>query len=69
MTKVDVDDELFSVLEARATEKNFEDTEDYIKHLLQQVVQKIKKEKENGSYSDEEEEEVKKRLKGLGYLD
>lgn len=70
MTKVDIDDDLFEVLEARADEKGFDDTEGYVHHLMEQIVEKIRREKEQGSsYSEEEEEEVKKRLKKLGYLD
>ncbi len=71
MATVEVDDDIYSVLEARAEEKDFDDTGEYIEHLLEQVVDKIKKEKEQqeSSYSEEEEEEVKKRLRGLGYLD
>lgn len=71
MTKVDVDDDIYSVLEARAEEKDFDDTEKYIKYLLEQIVEKIKREKEqqDSTYSEEEEQKVKKRLKDLGYLD
>jgi predicted nucleotidyltransferase len=71
MVKVEVDDDIYSVLEARAEEKDFDETEEYVEYLLEQVVEKIKREKEQqeSSYSEEEEEEVKKRLRGLGYLD
>lgn len=69
--KVEIDDSIFEVLEARAAEKEYEDTNEYIEHLLKQVVRKIKKEKEAGesSYSEEEEQKVKDRLRDLGYLD
>jgi len=68
---VEIDDNIYEVLDARAEEKEYEDTNEYIEHLLKQVVEKIKKEKEAGesSYSDEEEEKVKDRLRDLGYLD
>lgn len=70
MPSVEVDDKIYSVLEARAEEKDFDETDKYVKHILKQVVDKIKKEKEQSkTYSKEEEEEVKKRLRNLGYLD
>ncbi|MFB6242337.1 MAG: hypothetical protein ABEJ36_06080 [Candidatus Nanosalina sp.] len=66
--KVDIDEELQQVLEARAEEKDFGSTEEYINHLLRQVAEKIRDEKKGkDSYSSEQEEEVKKRLEELGY--
>lgn len=70
MPSVEVDDKIYEVLEARADEKDFDETDDYVRHILEQVVEKIMKEKQQtSSYSDEEEEEVKDRLRKLGYLD
>ncbi|MFB6199487.1 MAG: hypothetical protein ABEJ83_01295 [Candidatus Nanohaloarchaea archaeon] len=66
MVNVDIDDQKYEVLEVRAKEKCFDDTEEYIDHLLSQIVEKIGKEK--SSVSDEEEEEVKKKLEELGYM-
>jgi CO dehydrogenase/acetyl-CoA synthase beta subunit len=70
MTQIEIDDDIYGILEARAGEKDFDETEEYIQHLLQQVVEKIKREKQSQEeYSDEEEEKVKERLRGLGYMD
>ena len=69
MTKVEVDDDVYSILEARAEEKDFDETDEYIRYLLDQIVEKIKREKQNEGYSEEEEKKVKNRLKDLGYLD
>lgn len=71
MASIDIDDDKFSVLEARAEEKDFDTTEEYVDYLLEQIVQKIKREKQSGDkeYSDEEEEKVKRRLEDLGYMD
>jgi len=71
MPKIDVDDDMYSVLEARAEEKGHDDTEEYIEYLLKQIVEKIRREKEteDDGYSEEEEKKVKKRLKDLGYMD
>ena len=66
--KIEVDSDLEEVLKARSEEKDFETTEEYVNHLLEQVVEKIRREKQgNDSYSSEKEEEVKKRLEDLGY--
>lgn len=70
MPTVDIDDDIYSVLEARAGEKGFDETDEYVHYLLEQVVEKIKREKQSSEgYSDEEEEQVKNRLRDLGYLD
>ncbi len=71
MANVEIDDDIYGVLEARAEEKDFDTTEEYVHYLLEQVVEKIKREKEQqeSSYTEEEEEKVKERLRGLGYLD
>jgi hypothetical protein len=66
MVKVDVDDEKFELLKARAAEKGFDDVEEYIDHLLSQIVEKISREK--SSVSEDEEEEVKQKLEELGYM-
>lgn len=65
--KIEVDSDLEEVLKARSEEKDFETTEEYVNHLLEQVVEKIRREQGNDSYSSEKEEEVKKRLEDLGY--
>lgn len=71
MTQVEVDDDIYEVLEARAEEKDFDTTEEYIHYLFEQIVEKIKREKQqqDSGYSEEEEEKVKNRLRDLGYLD
>jgi hypothetical protein len=70
MAKVEIDDNVYSVLEARAVEKDFDETDEYIRYLLDQIVEKIRREKqEQDGYSEEEEKKVKKRLEDLGYLD
>ncbi len=68
MVKFDIEDDKYEVLEARSGEKGFEDTEEYIDHLLSQIVEKIKREKQEEEYSEEDEEEVKQKLKDLGYM-
>ena len=70
MVKIEIKDPIYEVLEIRAEEKDFDETDEYINYVLKQIADKVKREKEQQEgYSEEEEEEVKKRLKGLGYLD
>lgn len=67
---VEIKDGIYEVLELRAEEKDFNETNEYINYVLKQIAEKVKKEREEQEgYSKEEEEEVKRRLKGLGYLD
>ena len=68
MASIEIDSEKFELLSLRAEEKEFESTEEYIHHLLEQIVEKIKKEEQNKQYSDEQEEKVKEKLEQLGYL-
>lgn len=69
MVNVNIDDDIYSVLEARSEEKDFEETEEYIHYLLKQIVDKITREKQDSDYTEEEEKKVKNRLKDLGYMD
>jgi septum formation inhibitor MinC len=68
MASIEIDDEKFELLSLRAEKKDFESTEEYIDHLLEQIVEKIRKEEQNKQYSDEQEEKVKEKLEQLGYL-
>jgi septum formation inhibitor MinC len=68
MASIEIDSEKFELLSLRAEKKDFESTEEYIDHLLEQIVEKIKKEEQNKQYSDEQEEKVKEKLEQLGYL-
>jgi uncharacterized spore protein YtfJ len=68
MASIEINDEKFELLSLRAEKKDFENTEEYIDHLLEQIVEKIKKEEQNKQYSDEQEEKVKEKLEQLGYL-
>jgi len=72
MPKIEVPDKSYDRLADRAQEKGFESPDNYVNSVLKQVVDKIerkKKRQERKTYSKEEEEKVKNRLRGLGYLD
>lgn len=68
---VKLSEETFGLLEKRAENKGFDSTEEYVNYVLDQVAEKAKKkmQDENEEFGEEDEEKVKKRLKGLGYLD
>jgi hypothetical protein len=69
---VEVPEETYGLLAKRAQDKGFDTTDEYINYVLDQVAEKAKKKMEEDKgeeFSEEDEEKVKKRLKGLGYLD
>lgn len=71
-TTVELSEETYGLLAKRAEDKGFDTTEEYVNYVLDQVAEKARKkmeEDEDQEFSKEDEEKVKKRLKGLGYLD
>lgn len=69
MVSVDLHDDKAEVLRARASEKGYETLEEYVDYLMGQIVDKIRREKQDiEGYSDEEEQKVKDRLRDLGYM-
>ena len=71
-TTVELSEETYGLLAKRAEDKGFDTTEEYINYVLDQVAEKAKRkmeDEEEDGFSEEDEEKVKERLKGLGYLD
>jgi hypothetical protein len=71
-TTVELSEETYGLLAKRAEDKGFDTTDEYINYVLDQVAEKAKRkmsEDEGEEFSEEDEEKVKRRLKGLGYLD
>lgn len=71
-TEVEVSEETYGLLAKRAEDKGFDTTDEYINYVLDQVAEKAKRKMEDDEdqeFSKEDEEKVKERLKGLGYLD
>jgi len=58
--------ELYSKVEERVKATDFGSVDEYVEFVLEEVV---KEEEQERAFSEEEEKEVKKRLKDLGYLD
>ena len=58
-------------LEKRSEESgSFKNVDEYVNYILQQIVDRLDKEKslEKPAYSEEDEEKVKKTLRKLGYI-
>ena len=59
--------ELYGRIEERVKTTGFDSVDEYVIFVLEEVL-KEGREEEVGAFSKEEEEEVKKRLRALGYL-
>ena len=66
--KIEISDELYEKLQQRVTmfKEEFKSVEEYVTFVLQEVV-KVEGQQGN-TYTKEEEEEIKGRLKNLGYI-
>jgi len=60
--------ELYDRIEARVKATEFDSVEEYVNFILEEVLRE-EDEDEGRAFSKEDEEEVKKRLKALGYMD
>lgn len=65
---VNVPKELYQLVKQRVEESNgeFKDVEEYVEFVLTEIVKD--EEDEEQKYSKEDEEQIKQRLKSLGYL-
>ena len=67
--KIEIKDEIYDEIKNRIEEtEEFSSVEEYITFVLEEI---LKEEEEDGPeevYSKEDEEKIKERLKGLGYL-
>jgi len=67
---IKISKELYQKVQNRVTMSNdeFKSVEDYITFLLTEVVNEAEPQGEANAYTKEEEEEIKGRLKNLGYI-
>jgi hypothetical protein len=56
-------------VEARLPRTEFDSTGEYITYVMEEVLYRVEQETEDEDYEEVDEEEVKNRLKSLGYLD
>lgn len=70
-TTVEISEETYGILAKRAEDKGFDSTEEYVNYVLDQVADKAKRKmsEDDRDFSTEDEEKVKEKLRGLGYLD
>lgn len=67
MPTVEIDKDKYTAFAARAEDKGFDSAEEYVQHVLQQVYDKLQRQEK--TFSDEDEEKVRDRLRNLGYMD
>lgn len=61
---ISISEQLYELLERKIKRNNFRTVDDYVEHILLQLLQAESKD----DFDPEEEEEIKKRLERLGYL-
>jgi len=64
--KISISDEIYKKIKKRVKDTNFKSVEEYVNFVLREVISEVEKEP---VFSKEEKEEVKGRLKALGYLE
>ena len=64
---VPIPTELYDAIDQRVRETEFNSVEEYVTFVLEEVLKDD--DEEEIAFSPEDEEEVKKRLRALGYLD
>jgi len=73
--KIEIKDDIAERLQKRVDESDeFKKVDDYVEYILKQVIDRLntetkEKSEEEPVYNEEDEEKVKERLRGLGYLD
>ena len=60
---------LFNKIKKRIDSSEFNDVNEYVTYVLEEVIKQMEEEDDTPEYSEEDEEKVKERLRALGYLD
>ena len=60
---------LYSKIEERVHATEFDSVEEYVTYVMEEILREDEIEEEEPTFSEAEEEEVKKRLRALGYLE
>lgn len=69
---VQLSKKLIAIIEERLPETEFQSVDEYVEFIIGEVLKSLEEEETAGdeaSYSEEDEERVKARLKAPGYLD
>jgi hypothetical protein len=65
---VDLPDRIVERVEARLPRTEFDDVAEYVTFVMEEVLYRVEKETEDDDFEAVDEDEVKDRLKSLGYL-
>ncbi len=68
-TTVSIPVQLAKKIEQRIKKTGFTSLSDYVTYVLRAVILNVEKDEKKSAFSKEDEDKVKERLKGLGYLD
>ena len=68
-TTVSIPVELAEKIEKRIEGTGFHSISSYVTYVLRQVISSIEEDEKKEVFSKEDEEKVKERLRGLGYLE
>jgi len=62
---------LYKKIKKRVEKTEFKSTQEYITYILEEVIKQVEEEEtgDDETFSEEDEEKVKERLRALGYLD
>jgi hypothetical protein len=63
--RIKIEDELFEKIKVCAAKAGYASPEEFVQHILEKEVERLS----GGDREREAEEEVKKRLQGLGYIE
>lgn len=66
---VDLPERIVERVEARLPRTEWDSPEEYMTYVLEEVLYRVEQETEDDEFEEVDEEEVKDRLKSLGYLD
>lgn len=65
MAKIKIDDDLYARAKKISDTAGYSSVDEFIAHVLEKEIQTLTG---GGDYSAEDEEKIKERLKGLGYI-
>ena len=68
MQSVELPDRIVERVEARLPRTEFDSVEEYVTFVMEEVLYRVEKETEDDDFEAVDEDEVKDRLKSLGYL-
>lgn len=64
--KIEINEEIIKEIQKNIKGTNFKNVEDYVNFILKQI---IKQEETSKGFSEDDEDKIKERLRGLGYID